>query len=497
VTRLDYLPWARPATYDERPCIRDERQTLSYAQFAQRVDAAAEQFAELGVRRGSVVATMLPNRIELLVAIFAAWRLGAAATPMNPVFTATEAAHQLSDSGAVLVLVDESSQVPDGTPTLAVADLRTTRRGANLPLVEGAMSDLALLIYTSGSTGKPKGVMLSHGNLGAMIAMMGQHVAINGDDHCLLVLPLFHVNAIAVSVLVPMSVGAQISLQARFHPVRFLAAIEELRATYFSAVPTIYAHLLAAVQAGVSNDTSSLRLGICGAAPAPAGLLDSVEQILGFPVIEGYGLSEGTCASTCNPPNGPRKFGTVGVALPGQTVAIMAPEGSLLPAGERGEVVIRGANVMVGYLNNEKATAETIGDGWLHTGDVGILDADGYLRIVDRIKDMIIRGGENIYPKEIETVLQAHPDVLQAAVVGAQHDVYGEVPVAYVGLHPGAETDEAALREHCAQHLTKIKVPVTVTILEALPTNPVGKIDKPKLRRDALDELNNELEVSR
>jgi long-chain acyl-CoA synthetase len=238
------------------------------------------------------------------------------------------------------------------------------------------------------------------------------------------------------------------------------------------------------VQAGVSNDTSSVRLGICGAAPAPADLLDAVEHVLGFPMIEGYGLSECTCAATVNPPDGPRKPGTVGIALPGQTVVIMAPDGSLVPAGERGEVVIQGPNVMVGYLNNDEATAATLGDGWLHTGDVGILDEDGYLRIVDRIKDMIIRGGENIYPKEIETVLQAHPDVTAAAVVGAQHDVYGEVPVGYVELNAGAETDEAALREHCAQHLTKIKVPVAITILEALPTNAVGKVDKPTLRRN-------------
>jgi len=480
---LDYLPWVRPAIYDERPCVRDERQALSYAQFAERVDAAAEQFAKLGVRRGSVVATMLSNRIELLVAMFAAWRLGAAATPMNPVFTATEAAHQISDSGAALVIVDESSQVPDDTATLPVSDMRMTPTGELAP-VETAPGDLALLIYTSGSTGKPKGVMLSHANLDAMITMMGQQVAIDAVDHCLLVLPLFHVNAIVVSVLTPMSVGAQVSIQARFHPVNFLAAIEELRATYFSAVPTIYSHLLAAVQAGVSKDTSSIRLGICGAAPAPADLLDAVERTLGFPMVEGYGLSECTCAATCNPAIGLRKPGTVGIALPGQTVAIMAPDGSLVPAGERGEVVIQGPNVMVGYLNNDEATAATIGDGWLHTGDVGILDEDGYLRIVDRIKDMIIRGGENIYPKEIETVLQAHPDVMAAAVVGAQHDVYGEVPVAYAELNAGAKTDEAALREHCAQHLTKIKVPVAITILEALPTNAVGKVDKPTLRRN-------------
>jgi acyl-CoA synthetase (AMP-forming)/AMP-acid ligase II len=466
---LTYLPWLRPSSYDDRPCVRDDRTELTYRGFAERVEAAAEHFAGRGVRRGDVVAVMLPNQVELLVAIMAAWRLGAAATPVNPTFTEAEAAHQVSDSGAVLVL-DSAS----------VGDLPTVASGTLPPPATNA-GDLALLVYTSGSTGRPKGVMLDHGNLDAMIASMREGIRARADDHCLLVLPLFHVNAICVSFLTPMSVGAQLSVLQRFHPVEFLGAIERLQPTYFSAVPTIYAHLVALPEE-VRPDVSSVRFAICGAAPAPPELLAAVERRFGFPLVEGYGLSEGTCASTCNPVDGVRKPGTVGPALPGQLVAIMGPDGVLLPAGERGEVVIKGANVMRGYLNRPDATAETLGDGWLHTGDVGILDDDGYLRIVDRIKDMIIRGGENIYPKEIENVLHALPDVLEAAVVGRPHPTYGEVPVAFLSARPDATIDVDAVLAHTREQLTKIKVPVAVHVLDALPKNPVGKIDKPALR---------------
>ncbi|MFD1248740.1 class I adenylate-forming enzyme family protein [Nocardioides ginsengisoli] len=466
---LTYLPWMRPSSYDERPCVRDDRTELTYRAFAERVEAAAEHFAGRGVGRGDVVAVMLPNQVELLVAIMAAWRLGAAATPINPTFTAAEAGHQISDSGAVLVV--------DGA---SVGELPTVASGG-LPAPSTDAGDLALLVYTSGSTGRPKGVMLDHGNLGAMIASMREGIHAQADDHCLLVLPLFHVNAICVSFLTPMSVGAQLSVLQRFHPVEFLGAIERLRPTYFSAVPTIYSHLVALPEE-VRADVSSVRFAICGAAPAPPELFAAVERRFGFPLVEGYGLSEGTCASTCNPVDGVRKPGTVGPALPGQLVAIMAPDGMLLPAGERGEVVIKGANVMRGYLNRPEATAETLGDGWLHTGDVGILDEDGYLRIVDRIKDMIIRGGENIYPKEIENVLHAFPEVLEAAVVGGPDPTYGEVPVAFLSPRPDATIDVDAVLAHTREQLTKIKVPVAVHVLDVLPKNPVGKIDKPALR---------------
>jgi long-chain acyl-CoA synthetase len=482
MTTLDYLPWVRSASFDDRPCVRDERNDLTYAEFASWVDAAAEQFAELGVGRGSVVAVMLPNRIELLVSIVAAWRLGAAATPINPVFTATEADYQISDADSVLV-VNAGPEAPDGgRPTIAVDALRREPVGAvPLPTPDSPLEDLGLLIYTSGSTGKPKGVRLNHSNLIAMANMMKEHCDINSSDHCLLVLPLFHVNAICVSFLTPMAVGAQLTILARFHPVEFLKSVEQYKPTFFSAVPAIYAHLVS-LPAEVAADTSSIRYAICGAAPAPKELLEATQSRFGFGLVEGYGLTEGTCASTCNPVDGERRLGTVGIALPGQTVAVMNPEGELVPTGERGEVVIQGANVMQGYLNRPDETADTLRDGWLHTGDVGILDADGYLRIVDRIKDMIIRGGENIYPKEIETVISQHPAVLEVAVVGAPHDVLGEVPVAFVAPYPDQPVDEDELLDLCRTHLTKIKVPVAIRFVGELPKNPVGKPDKPGMR---------------
>jgi long-chain acyl-CoA synthetase len=478
---LSYLPWERPTEWDDRRCVRDERVDLTYAEFGTWVDAVAEQFADNGVGRGSVVAVMLPNRVELLVSIVAAWRLGAAATPLNPVFTQTEAGYQISDADAALVVVADADAPTGGRRSLLVEDLRREPHGATLPVPQTRASDLALLIYTSGSTGKPKGVMLNHSNIAAMSGSMVEALGLTADDHCLLVLPLFHVNAICVSFLATMIAGGQLSVLARFNPPDFLASIEKLRPTYFSAVPTIYAHLLAQ-PANVSVDTSSIRFAICGAAPASEELLRGTEKRFGFPLVEGYGLTEGTCASTANPVDGPRKLGTVGVALPGQVVAVMDPDGNLLPTGERGEVVIKGDNVMQGYLNRPEATAEALGDGWLHTGDVGILDEDGYLRLVDRIKDMIIRGGENIYPKEIESVLHRHPAVIEAAVVGQVHHALGEVPVAYVALHPERTATEAELRELCSEHLTKIKVPISITILDTLPKNPVGKIDKLTLR---------------
>lgn len=486
---MSYLPWVRPAAWGPAPCVGDEREELTYDELHARVLAAAEQFAEQGVGRGSVVAVMLPNRIELLVSILAAWRLGAAATPINPVFTANEADYQILDADAALVIVAGPESPTAGRPAIAVDDLRRERTGGELPEPSTAHADLALLIYTSGSTGRPKGVMLNHANIESMATMMVDALALTDRDHCLLVLPLFHANAINVSFLAMMLAGGRLSILDRFHPVGFLEAIERLRPTYFSAVPTIYAHLLALPADRPLPDTSSVRVAICGAAPATEELLRGVEERFGFPVLEGYGLTEGTCASTANPLGGPRKPGTVGVALPGQVVAVVAPDGTLLPPGQRGEVVIQGANVMQGYLNRDEATAETLGDGWLHTGDVGILDEDGYLRLVDRIKDMIIRGGENLYPKEIEEVLHREPAVMEAAVVGRPDPVYGEVPVAYVALQPDRTTTEDALRRLCAEHLTRVKVPVSVTVLDSLPKNPIGKIDKPALRARLAAEL--------
>ena len=476
---LGYLPWHLAQHHAARPAVADEATSLTYAELDARSEAFADQLRRLGFGPGDTLAIMLPNRVELLVAILSAWRLGGVATPVNPAFTMSEAEHQLSDSEASVLL--HQGTAPTGITAVHVDEMWMARQDPVEPAQLSA-EDLALLIYTSGSTGRPKGVMLTHGNAEAMSSTMVEHFGLTGADHCMLVLPLFHVNALMVSTLAPLRAGGRVTMVGTFSLGRFFADVERLRPTYFSAVPTIYS-LLAALPAEVVPDTSSLRFVVCGAAPVSRELLERCHERYGFVVVEGYGLTEATCASACNPVDGVRKLGTVGPALPGQRIAVVGPDGSPLPPGEPGEILISGPTVMKGYYSNPAATSAAIVDGWLHTGDVGVLDEDGYLRVVDRIKDMIIRAGENIYPKELEATLSKVPGVLEVAVVGRPDSVLGEVPVAYVVLYPGTPLTEELLLEHCRAHLARVKVPVALTLVETLPRNPVGKIDKPALRR--------------
>lgn len=445
----------------------------------------AAQLLAHGVAAGDVVAVMLPNRLELVLVLFASWRIGATATPVNPAFTAREADHQLTDSNARL-LVNLGPDAPTGgLPSLAVDDLQMDRDDVGSlppPPTDAEMREsIALLIYTSGSTGRPKGVMLTHANVAAMASQMVQQFELTEQDHCLLVLPLFHVNAIMVSVVSPFSAGARTTVMERFAPEPFLDLLARERPTYFSGVPTIYARL-AALPEEVIPDTSSLRFAICGAAPVTEELLQRCEDRFGFVMVEGYGLTEATCASTCNPVRGTRKIGTVGPVVEGQQLRVVDADGKDVPVGETGEVVISGPTVMRGYLGQPEATAEAIRDGWLHTGDVGRLDEDGYLTIVDRIKDMIIRGGENLYPKEIEATIAELEPVLEVAVVGRPHDELTEVPVAFVTRYPGTSLSADEVLAHCRANLTRVKVPVDVEVVDEIPKNPVGKIDKPALR---------------
>ncbi|TGD90521.1 AMP-dependent synthetase [Mycolicibacterium sp. CH28] len=471
------LPYTRACAAPTGHCLADDSTRLGNREFARRVEVAAAVLRDRGVVPGAIVAVCLPNCVDLVVTIFAAWRLGAAVTPVNPALTAEEARYQVEDAGAVIVIAadDRPGSVEVGQLSVDTADHAVPEP------VPSADDDLALVIYTSGTTGRPKGVMLDHGNVNAMVRMIVDGLELTAEDHSLLILPLFHVNGVVVSILAPLLAGGQATITRRFSASSFFDLVERVQPTYFSAVPAIYAMLVA--QPDGQAEMSSLRLAVCGAAPMPAELIGRFESRFGVPIVEGYGLSEGTCASTLNPLAGPRKPGTVGRPLRGQTVAVLGPDGQVRDDGKPGEVVVRGPNVMRGYLGQPAATAETIVDGWLRTGDVGFFDADGYLILVDRIKDLIIRGGENIYPKEIENTLHAHPGVLEAAVVGMADPVLGEVPVAHVVAAPGAVVGDAELIEHCRQRLTKAKVPVTIRLTDALPRNPVGKVDKKALRR--------------
>jgi long-chain acyl-CoA synthetase len=479
---LSTLPDLRATEAPEARAIADDDTNLNNAEFADAVRRASVALRERGLAAGDVLAIKLPNRTDFVVAMFAAWRLGAAVTPISPTLVPAEAAYQIADAAAKVVVVDAPLEIDAPVEVLSTYELNAGPAPAVVEPAEHRDDALALLIYTSGTTGRPKGVMLDHANLNAMCRMVIDAFKMTGDDHSLLILPLFHVNGIVAGTLSPLVAGGRATIAGRFSPKTFFSQLEQSGATYFSAVPTIYT-MLSDLPAEVRPDTSSVRFAVCGAAPASIELLTKFETRYGIPLIEGYGLSEGTCASTGNPLDGERKPGTVGLPLPGQTIRIVGPDNVDVPHGEAGEVLIQGPNVMRGYLNRPEETAKTLVDGWLHTGDVGRLDEDGYLVLVDRAKDMIIRGGENIYPKEIETVVYQLPDIAEAAVVGRAHPVYGEEPVLFVSLNSGSTISTDAIREHIRVSLSKFKHPAEITILDDLPKNPVGKIDKPTLRR--------------
>lgn len=489
-TSLTHLPWLSPSGGTARPCIRDACESLTYIDVERRAAAFADHLSRLGIGRNDTIAVMLPNSVPLLIAMLGAWRVGAAVTPINPTFTARELSYQLEDSGARLVVADELPESlrgdsEDGRPLhVRPGEMQQV---VSVPPAHTLVSPdrIALVVYTSGSTGQPKGVLLDHVNLSAMASSLSAHLELSPTDQALLVLPLFHVNSLCVSFLAPISAGGSVTLLERFSPDQFVQAIGQYEPTFFSAVPAIFARLME-LPPEATIFSASLRFAICGAAPATAELLQASEQRLGIPILEGYGLTEATCASACNPLRGARKPGTVGPALPGQRIGIIDADGERVPTGVTGEVIIAGPTVMRGYLGRPDASAEAFHDGWVRTGDVGFLDEDGYLTLVDRIKDMIIRGGENLYPKEIEAFLATHPDVLESAVVGRPDPVYGEVPIAHVVLAPGAATTSDELRDHCRLGLTKVKVPAEIHIVDALLRNPVGKVDKPAMRRAVL-----------
>ncbi|MFD9324643.1 class I adenylate-forming enzyme family protein [Streptomyces sp. NPDC060065] len=476
------LPDRRAELDPQRAAISDGRQSLTNAQLLSGVLRTARQLHDLGIGPGDVVALKLTNRVEFVLLLFAAWRLGATITPVNPSMTDVEVVRQLNDSGARLLVVEDGSETTAGLATLTVGELSEHQAPEwdQAPRLDSSV--LALLIYTSGTTGVPKGVMLDHANIDAMVEMGRQALELGPSDRCLLILPLFHVNGIVVSILTPLLAGASVVIAGRrFDPHHFFDLVEQERPTFFSAVPTIYS-MLAALPDDVRPDTSSVRFAVCGAAPASAELLTRFEARYGFPLVEGYGLSEGTCGSTINPVAGPRRAGTVGLPFPGQEIRILDADGTEAAPGTDGEVVLRGPNIMRGYLGRPDDTARVVVDGWLHTGDVGHLDAEGYLTLVGRSKDMIIRGGENIYPKEIEDVLASDPSVLEAAVIGVPDEKWGEVVVAYVQPRPGSTVDPAALEALCARSLTGFKRPASYVVVEAIPKNAVGKIDKVSLR---------------
>lgn len=487
--------------YGDKPFLFFYDQVVTYREFGKRVDKLAHSLKALGFKRGDIIHVWLQNSPENLVCYFAIQKIGAIAGPINGMWKAEEVTYLLNDSGGKGLII--GSQF---VPTLRVLrdhckGLKTIIEIGEEPsrdyidyaeITEKASSDPfpsdieeeepAYIFYTSGTTGNPKGVLLSHKNVFADIKSFQEAVNPDLDHRILIFLPLFHVNAMLTSTST-LEKGGAVVLRRQFNAREFWTVVEKFRVNFFSAVPAVYKILLTLPRKR-EFDISSLQFGICGAAPMPTETFRSFEQTFNIPIVEGYGLTEGTCVSTLNPRNGVRKIGSIGIACPGQEVLIVDEDGNELAAGEKGEIVIKSDVVMIGYHNRPQETADTLRGGMLHTGDVGYKDDDGYIFIVDRLKDLVIRGGENIYPKEIDYILVEHPKIKDAACVGVKDEVMGEEICAYVILEDSAQMTVEEVSEYLKTRLAIYKVPKYIKFLkEDFPRNAVGKVLKKEMKQ--------------
>ncbi len=484
----------------DKTCIYWRDEEISYRQLDDRVNQVANGLKALGVKKGDVVSVYLPNCPDYFYVWFGILKLGAVFGPINALFKGDEVRHVLSDSGAVALITSEAlmptiNAVRGSCPALRhVVCLEGATSGASaygdllnqpteLDGVDISRDDLAAIVYTSGTTGKPKGAMISHWNCVWDTMASAELIPVSPREGCLgLVLPLFHANA-QITSLTQFLTGGAVALWERFSPSDFWETVARYQPQTFSAVPTMLSILLLApVKEGL--DVSSIEFVISGAAPLPLEIMQRFEETFGLRIIEGYGLTEGTCVSALNPYWGVRKAGSIGLPIRGQAMKIVDQDMRELPSGECGEIVIKGPNVMQGYYNNPAATAETIVDGWLRTGDMGYQDEDGYFFIVDRKKDMIIRGGENIYPREIEEVLFAHPGIAEATVLGRRDEVWGERVVAVVVPSTGSELDGEEVIAFCRERLADYKLPQEVVFRESLPKTLTGKVQKKALKEE-------------
>ncbi|MFF5443373.1 long-chain fatty acid--CoA ligase [Streptomyces achromogenes] len=468
---------------------------LTFAEVWQRALARAGALTGLGIRPGDHVALMAPNTAEFPVAYYAIAAAGGVVVPVHLLLSAGEAEHVLKDSGATVLLV-HPAQAETGRAAAAAAGVRVVTLGEELdklaadaePLssyVTRAADDPAVIFYTSGTTGVPKGAVLSHFNLvmNATVSAFDAH-GVHADDIALGALPLFHAFGQTVSLNSTWRAGATLVLLPRFDAARAIELMAEEGVNTFHGVPTMFVALAAA--AADAGRLPGLRLCVSGGASLPVAVLERFEAAFGARIYEGYGLSETSPAATVNQQVFGAKAGTIGHPLWGVDAEIARADVEdrieLLPPGELGEVVIRGHNVFSGYLNRPEATAEALVDGWFRTGDLGTKDDEGFLRIVDRKKDIIIRGGYNVYPREVEEVLMRHPEIAQVAVIGLPDELHGEEVCAVVVPAPGTTPDAAALTEWSKEHLGRHKYPRRVEFTDTLPLGPSMKVLKRELR---------------
>jgi long-chain acyl-CoA synthetase len=487
MTTLATLLTESAAQQPDRPAVRLDDRALTYAELDEASARLAALLVDRGVRPGDAVGLMLPNTIEFAITYYGILRAGAVVVPMNPLLKAREVTYYLSDSSARLLFATAASAAHTGPGADAAgaellgvdADFAASLAAyAPVPAsVPRADDDVAVLLYTSGTTGQPKGAELTHANLRHNAAMTATTLLeLTPDDVVMGCLPLFHAFGQTCGLNAAICSGACLTLVSRFDPATVLTAIERDHVTVFEGVPTMYAALLE--HPDRSQDTSSLRVGISGGAALPVEILRGFEAAFATPILEGYGLSETSPVAAFNHPHQPRKPGSIGVAVAGVSLRLLDEAGNEVAPGAVGEIVVRGHNIMRGYRNRPEATREAIPDGWFRTGDLARQDEDGFYFIVDRKKDLIIRGGFNVYPREIEEVLYEHPAVTEAAVIGIPDDRLGEEVGAAVAVR--SEVDPAEIREFVRNRVAAYKYPRRVWIVDSLPKGPTGKI----LRRE-------------
>ena len=484
----------------------------SYGELEYQVGRFAYALQQMGVKKGDHVALLLANTPHYMISLYATMRIGAVAIPVNPIYTPDEISYIIKNGDVKVVIaldmllplveagVKMLPQVTDyivceTTPDIgekfsALSDeakakaklfmqvLMTSPESAE-PVVVGD-DDTAIILYTSGTTGQPKGAMLTHKNLYSNARDIGDYLKMNDQDRVIATLPVFHVFALSVVVNAPLMKGATVLLVPRFSPQEVFAIAQKHKATVFAGVPTMF-NFLYQFEAGDVSAFSNLRLAISGGASLPVSLLHSFEEKFNVCISEGYGLSEASPVTCFNPIDKERKAGSIGQSIVNVENKIVDELGNEVPVGEVGELIVRGPNVMKGYYKMPEETAFAIRDGWLYTGDLAKKDEEDYFYIVDRKKDMIIVGGYNVYPREVEEVLFAHPNVVEAAVLGYPDENFGEAVHAYVVLKEKTTTPED-IKAYCTEHIAKYKVPTVVEILDELPKNSTGKILRRSLK---------------
>lgn len=494
--------------YPDKTAFVFQDKETSYSELEGAVRKFASQLEKMGYQKGDHIALVVGNSPYYVIGMYGALRMGAVVIPINPLYTAREMNYMLKngDVKAVItmdVLLEKFTEIADDLPGIQhyiscetgkafeMNDPTITSKmksfseiiafgDPNFEAPEVAGDDLAIILYTSGTTGQPKGAMLSHQNLYSNATDVADYLKINGDDGVIAALPMFHVFCLTVSLNAPLMNGGTILIMPKFSPQEVFRIAKTYKATIFAGVPTMYNYLLQSAQ-GNADDFTGIRLCISGGASMPVSLLKAFEEAFHVIVSEGYGLSEAAPVTSFNPLDRPRKPGSIGQSIMNVKNKVVDELGEEVAAGEVGELIVQGPNVMQGYYKMPEETAATLKEGWLHTGDMARMDDEGYFYIVDRKKDMILVGGYNVYPREVEEVLYAHPNVVEVAVVGVPDPNTGEAVVCYVVSNDSSLTD-TVVRDFCEAHLAQYKIPSKIEFLNELPKNTTGKILRKNLR---------------